>query len=273
MSGSPCAWPSPVTHSGMGCRRCWSSRPIRAAIISSGTSARITCSAAVVSAYDVPTNDSTRSPRVARGSSRANGSRLRASITSNSPLTTASRSKGSADRNARRTPWISSWSRSLSRRGGQVRRAIGRRRCGWPRPGFFRATTEPYEKPEHRGDPCRPLFEPRAVRVRLTVAHHLSRSELRLGARLVRWFDPLNLHLLLSLCPHVLLHLPNSVDSSRFPESSPIPSRSALHPFHYSGTHATKVRRWVAPPGAAHAAFLGVRWLSTDVVETAQYSG
>ena len=34
-----------------------------------------------------------------------------------------------------------------------------------------------------------------------------------------------------------------------------------------SGTHATKVRRWVARDRAAHAAFLGVRWLSTDVVE------
>src|SRR3954452_21271786 len=34
-----------------------------------------------------------------------------------------------------------------------------------------------------------------------------------------------------------------------------------------SGTHATKVRRWVARGGAAHAAFLGVRWLSTGVVE------
>ena len=33
------------------------------------------------------------------------------------------------------------------------------------------------------------------------------------------------------------------------------------------GTHATKVRRWVARDGAAHAAFLGVRWLSTGVVE------
>ena len=33
------------------------------------------------------------------------------------------------------------------------------------------------------------------------------------------------------------------------------------------GTHATKVRRWVARGRAAHAAFLGVRWLSTDVVE------
>ena len=34
-----------------------------------------------------------------------------------------------------------------------------------------------------------------------------------------------------------------------------------------SGTHATNVRRWVARGRAAHAAFLGVRWLSTDVVE------
>jgi exodeoxyribonuclease V alpha subunit len=45
-----------------------------------------------------------------------------------------------------------------------------------------------------------------------------------------------------------------------------LPSCPLTPPFS-SGTHATKVRRWVARDRAAHAAFLGVRWLSTDVVE------
>ena len=59
-----------------------------------------------------------------------------------------------------------------------------------------------------------------------------------------------------------------TVGSSRSPNPLPVTPPPSRHTtFIHSGTHATKDRRWVARDRAAHAAFLGVRWLSTDVVE------
>lgn len=139
-SGSSRASPSAVSHSGIGCRRPSSSRPIRAASTSSVTSALIAVSAAVVSAYGVPTNDSTSSARLVRCSSGANGSRLRESVTSRNPLTIASRSSGSPERSAARRLWISCC--SCAPCGSRAGREVGCRRCGCrPRPCFFFGTT------------------------------------------------------------------------------------------------------------------------------------
>ena len=127
-SGSTRASARPVSQSGKGWRRVASSRPIRAASTSSRVIARIAVSAAVVSAYGVSTNDSTRSPREARSSSGVNGSRPRGSVTSSSPLTMARKSSGSGLRRAWRSPWMSCRSRPDSSCRGRDGSTLAR---GW----------------------------------------------------------------------------------------------------------------------------------------------
>ena len=109
-------------------------------------------SAAVVSAYGVPMNDSTSSARPVRCSSGANGSRPRGSVTSRNTLTMASRSSGSPERNAARRLWNNCC--SCAPCGGRTGSEVECRRCGWlPRPCFFFGTARPYEtKPSRDTD-------------------------------------------------------------------------------------------------------------------------